>query len=174
MFVKMVIYYLILKLLFFDAFVSYASTKGSFCTNYAAANVGKACAYTISGYNLKGAASQQFIDIIDILALAFTIISIIFFIVFRKRMAKIRDWLDFNTISQDDYTILVEDIPKYIFEEGMTKDEIDFDYKMWLEYIFEEKVKEWLEKINTYTDDKDCQNPIEKDFYKFVYKKYQD
>jgi uncharacterized protein YegP (UPF0339 family) len=129
-FVKMVIYYLILKVLIFDAFTIYASSKGSFCTNYHAANPNKICAYTLSGYNLKSAADQAYLNIVDILALAFTLFSVIFFIVFRKRMSKVRDWLDFSTISQDDFTVLVEDIPKFIFDEGTTKSNIEFEYKL--------------------------------------------
>lgn len=57
-FVKMVIYYLIMKVLIFDAFTVYASSKGSFCSSYHAANPTKICAYTLSGYNLKSAADQ--------------------------------------------------------------------------------------------------------------------
>lgn len=41
-------------------------------------------------------------------------------------MAKVRDWLDFTTISQDDYTVLVEDIPKFIFDEGTTKSNVEY------------------------------------------------
>ena len=106
-FVKMVIYYLILKVLIFDAFTIYASSTGSFCTQYQAVNPTKTCSYTLSGYNLKSAADQAVLNIIDILALAFTLFSVVFFIIFRKRMAKVRDWLDFTSISQDDFTILV-------------------------------------------------------------------
>lgn len=66
------------------------------------------------------------LNILNILALVFTVFSVIFFIVFRKKMAKVRDWLDFTTISQDDYTVLVEDIPKFIFDEGTTKSNVEY------------------------------------------------
>ena len=169
----MVIYYLILKMLIFDAFTVYASSTGSFCNNYHTANPSKTCAYTLSGYNLKSASDQSILSIVDILALAFTIFSVVFFVIFRKRMAKVRDWLDFSTISQDDYTVLVEDIPKFLFDEGTTKSNIEFEYKVELEEVFEARIHEWLRQLHGYTDDKQCKDRIEKDFYKFVFKKFQ-
>ena len=70
----------------------------------------------MSGYNLKNAVNQAAINIIDILALVYVILSIAFFLIFRKKLDEIRDWLDFNIVSQDDFAVLVEDIPTFIFD----------------------------------------------------------
>ena len=115
-FIKAAIFYLILKLLVMDAYTLYSSMKGQYCTHLHAANPKNLCAYTMSGYNLKSAADQHAIDIIDCLALAYTILSVIFFFVFRRKLNTIRDWLDFNVVSQDDFAILIEDVPKFIYD----------------------------------------------------------
>ena len=116
-FIKMVIFYITIKFLIVDAFTIYAGMQGSYCTNLAAHSAHK-CAYTISGYNLKAIADQHFLNIMDILTLVFVVFSIIYFMIFRKSFNKIRDWLDFNIVSQDDFTILVEGIPNIIYDEG--------------------------------------------------------
>lgn len=125
-FVKMVILYLVLKLLVLDAFTLYSSMHGNYCTQLHLANPKHLCAYSLSGYNLNSAANQAAINTIDVLALAFTLLSIIFFLIFRKQLGKIRDWLDFSVVTQDDFAVLVEDIPKFIFDEDTTKDQVKF------------------------------------------------
>ena len=124
-FVKMVIFFLILKMLLIDAYTLYASMNGGYCSQLLSTQH-KTCSYTMSGYNLKSAADQSEINIIDILALAFTLISIVFFIVFRKQLNKMRDWLDFNIVSQDDFTVFVEDIPKFIYDPDTTTSDVSF------------------------------------------------
>ena len=115
-FIKMVIFFLILKFLIVDAYTLYSSLHGNYCANYHT-STGKICAYTMSGYNLKAAADQHLINVIDILALVFVLVSCVFFLVSRKRLNKIRDWLDFNIVSQDDFAVLVEDIPTFIYDD---------------------------------------------------------
>jgi hypothetical protein len=121
-FVKMVIVYLLLKLLVVDAFVFYAGSQGQFChLNFV--KTGATCSYLYSGYNLKAAANQTILNYIDLAALAFTILSCAFFSVFRKKMAKMQDWLDFNETTEDDFTVLVEDIPAFLYSEEYEKDD---------------------------------------------------
>lgn len=172
-FIKMVVFYVILKFVIIDAYTLYASMHGTYCANYLT-STGKICAYTMSGYNLKAAADQHFINIIDILALVFVLMSIVFFLIFRKKLNQIRDWLDFNIVSQDDFAILVEDIPTFIYDDTTTKDEIQFDMKVELEYVFEQKIHEWLTKVVNYKDPKECQGKIEVDFYKSIVPMFAD
>ena len=57
----------------------------------------------------------------NILSLTLTIFSIIYFIVYRKKQARMISWLDRNNKSQKDFSILIEDIPLFIYEKGMKK-----------------------------------------------------
>lgn len=85
---------------------------------------------------MKSAQDQDELEIVDILSLAFTVLSIIFFLVFRKKQYELRDWLDYNEISQDDFTVLIEDVPKFIYEEDTTKEDIDYYYELELKTRF--------------------------------------
>ena len=38
-------------------------------------------------------------------------------------MAKMQDWLDFNETTEDDFTVLVEDIPAFLYSEEYEKDD---------------------------------------------------
>jgi hypothetical protein len=87
-FVKMAIVYLVIRVLVFDAYNLYSSINGQYCQHHQ-------CAYTISGYNLKSAANQSSLNILDIMAFAFSIISIFYFIIFRRHVFKLIQWLDF-------------------------------------------------------------------------------
>ena len=120
--VRVIIFYLILKFLVFDAYTFYASMSGKYCS------INGPCLTTYSGYNLKSAANQSDLDIISYLAFAFVIFSIVFFLIARKQVNKLRDWLDFNEVSQDDFTVLMEDIPKFLYDEAtdtISKEEIE-------------------------------------------------
>jgi hypothetical protein len=118
-----------MKFVVVDAYTLFASMHGNYCANLHT-STGKVCAYTLSGYNLKAAADQHLINIVDILSLVFVILSMIFFSLFRRQLNKIRDWLDFNVVSQDDFSVLVEDIPMFIYDDGTKKDDIAFDMKV--------------------------------------------
>lgn len=102
---------------------------------------------------MKSAQDQDELEIVDILSLAFTVLSIIFFLVFRKKQYELRDWLDYNEISQDDFTVLIEDVPKFIYEEDTAKEDIDYYYELELKTRFEEKLIDWLEEIKDYKND---------------------
>jgi hypothetical protein len=62
----------------------------------------------------------------NILSLTLTIVSIIYFIVYRKKQATMIAWLDRNNKSQKDFSILIEDIPLFIYEKGMKKDQVKY------------------------------------------------
>ena len=126
-FIKMATVYLLIRFLVFDIYNILASKDGHYCASLIGSK--EACAYTISGYNLKSAQDQDALNIIDILSLAFTLISIVFFLIYRKKQFRLRDWLDFNEVSQDDFSVLIEYVPRFIYEEDTTKEEIDYYYE---------------------------------------------
>ncbi len=82
-FIKMAIIYLILRFLVFDLFNIMKSIDGGYCAEVSSSD--DPCAYFRSGYNLKSAKDQDVLNIIDILCLSFTILSIVFFLIFRKQ-----------------------------------------------------------------------------------------
>jgi len=110
-FVKMVILYLALRFLIADLFTIIVSTGGSYCANYNSLNPNNPCTFTVSGYNLKSSSSQQYLNVLDILNFVLTILSMIFFIVYRRVFFKLQNWLDYNDVSQEDFSVLVENIP---------------------------------------------------------------
>lgn len=63
-----------------------------------------------------------------------------FFLIYRKKQFRLRDWLDFNEISQDDFTVLIEYVPRFIYEEDTTKAEIDYYY----EYEIKDRITDKL------------------------------
>ena len=127
-FIKTSILYLLLRVLVVDIYTAYVSQGGHYCETKLSSN--EPCAYTFSGFNLKSAADQDKLNIIDLLNLAFTILSIAVFLIFRKQVFKVRDWLDFNEITQDDYTVLIENIPKFIFDDDTHKHDIGYYYEL--------------------------------------------
>jgi hypothetical protein len=100
MFIKMVVFYLIMRVLIIDVYAIYVSLNGSFCANYAATHTTETCVTILSAYNLKATADQNYLNIIDILSLVFTILSIVYFIIYRKVSLRLQNWLDYNDVSQ--------------------------------------------------------------------------
>ena len=60
-----------------------------------------------SGYNLKSAQDQFFLNIFDYLALVFTIFSIIYFFLYRKYAFRLYMQLDFSIVTQDDFSVMI-------------------------------------------------------------------
>ena len=110
-FAKMAIFYLLLRFLLVDLFTIIVSINGGYCATFAVANVNSPCTFTVSGYNLKSVSGQKYLNILDILNLILTITSMVFFNIYRKIFYKLQNWLDYSDISQEDYSVLIENIP---------------------------------------------------------------
>jgi hypothetical protein len=65
----------------------------------------------------------------DILSLLLTILSIVYFIIYRRKQAQLIGWLDRNNKSQKDFSLLIEDIPLFIHEKNMKKDDVNYNYE---------------------------------------------
>jgi hypothetical protein len=83
-FIKMVIVFLLLRFLVFDIYNIIVSNYGSYCSNYQLTHTTQQCVTVMSGYNLKAAADQSQLNVMDILNLVFTVLAIVLFILFRK------------------------------------------------------------------------------------------
>ena len=113
-FIKAVIIYLIIRMLIFDSANIYFSISGHYC--HSVSKESDNCSYTtISGYNLNHLEDTQALNILDYCSLGLTIISIIYFIWYRKKQARMINWLDRNDKSQQDFSLLIEDIPLFIY-----------------------------------------------------------
>jgi hypothetical protein len=95
----MVIAYLAIRVLIFDAYNLAVSANGQYCQQLIASHSSTLCSYTLSGYNLKATADQQYLNVLDFLAFAYTIVAIIFFIAFRRHIFKMVQWLDFSEVT---------------------------------------------------------------------------
>ena len=83
----MVIVFLLLRLLLFDIAAILMSQNGNYCSNFLKSHTEDYCVlniYLSSPYNLKAASNQSQLNILDILNISLTILSIVFFIILRR------------------------------------------------------------------------------------------
>ena len=130
-FIKMAIIYLLIVFLVVDAYQLIVNILGNYCdknVNLCEGNFfGK-----FSTYNLyEDKTMKGYVYTMDILCLLIVLGSIPFFIAYRKIQYQIYDKIDAENQTQDDYTILVEDIPILDFKTGSSKNNkhsIEFNY----------------------------------------------
>ena len=106
----MIIFYLIFRFIFADGFNLVTNlVVGTYCS----AQTAKQCNHKI--YNQMSKANlrdnEYFLLIQDILNLVVVVISILFFFCYRKKQYHIARVLDENEQTEDDYAILVTNIP---------------------------------------------------------------
>jgi len=107
-FIKIAIFYLILRFLILDAYTIYWSLYGSYCANLHHENYTDLCLLTISGVNLKTLQDQDKLVMLDWLSLGFTFISILYFWYFRYRIKRDYGWMDIcEDVSQENYSLLL-------------------------------------------------------------------
>jgi len=92
---------------------------------------------------------------LDVLNLITIVGSIIFFVRYRQIQYEIYDNIDKSHQTQDDFTVLIENIPIMDFKEGSTllmdKKKIEFDYEQELKSIVEEKIHKWIDWMEEQT-----------------------
>ena len=107
MFAKIVIIYLVMRFLLVDAYTLIVSGKGRFCANFATQHATQLCTFYLSGFNLKSVSSQVYLNVLDILNIVLTLLTMVFFIISRKIITRMQEWLDYADINQEDYSILL-------------------------------------------------------------------
>lgn len=113
----MVILFLLLRFLIFDVATIILSLNGSYCPNQFK-HLGKMCAFTTSGYNLNSIENQDQLNILDILSLVLTVLSIVFLLIYRQVEHDQRNYLKvIPDFSQDKYTVFLENIPTFIYDD---------------------------------------------------------
>lgn len=145
-FIKMCIGYLVLRFLICDAFNMWTSYHGHYCKE----NPSKCSDYFnsyFSSYNKHTPADEHLMNIVDYLNVAVTIVSIIYFYFCRKYLSRINDVLEQSNVSQDDFSLLVEDIPIFVYEEETTTQDVKFEYENFIKDKIEIKIKEWIKQV---------------------------
>jgi len=111
-FIKVVIYFLILKFLIIDVYATFIGVSGTYCSELQKRGETDLCIFTASFVNLKTIEDQKKLVNLDYLSCAFTVVSIVFFLYFRTNMKKYYSWLDnCSEVSQENYSIFLENIP---------------------------------------------------------------
>ncbi len=123
----MCIYYLIMRFLICDAYNMWTSYHGHFCKENPKQCTGDYNSY-LSGYNKHTHQDAGLVNIVDYLNIAVTIGSIIFFYFCRKHQYRVNCILDHRDISQDDFSILVEQVPLFIYDDETTNQNVKFEY----------------------------------------------
>ena len=85
-----------------------------------------------------------------------------------------QNWLDYADISQEDYTILIENVPFFIQDgtQFQKEDELKLEYQ--IKNAIETKIRMWFEVLEIYKDESEITNEVDKDFFRFIYKKYRE
>ena len=81
-----------------------------------------------------------------------TLVTIVYFILYRKAAYKLQNWLDYNDVSQDDFAILVENVPHFLYEKEAKKQDMTYKLELFIKKSIEGKIREWFEELNIYRD----------------------
>lgn len=100
-----------MRIIIFDGFTMLVSLGGHYCIDNP--KICQAFLSKLSGYNLAHRADVYWVEAMDILSLAFTIGSIIFFLTFRRYQHKLNNFLMFSHKGEEEYSIFMYNIPWY-------------------------------------------------------------
>ena len=81
LFIKMVIIFMLIRLVVFDIYNLYLSNLGDYCTGKTGTD---ACVIRLSSYNLKADADQGKLGGLDALSFIYVLVAIVLFVIFRK------------------------------------------------------------------------------------------
>ena len=157
-FIKLVITYLIIRFLLLDVYNLFTNSLGHYCRDFENSVGEKICVNgffsVLSTANKNTIADQDYFFLYDILAFAFTVFSIFFFLYGRIKLLELHELLENWEITEDDYTILIEEIPHIPFEKNDTlvKD-LNLEYKDYLSKIVSRKVRAWLNQMYSYNSE---------------------
>jgi len=126
MFIKMVVIFLLIRLLLFDIYNLYLSNYGNFCNNRTG---NEQCVIRFSAYNLKADGNQQDLPGLDGLSFVYVLVGIVLFVIFRKIINKQKNlFIPFPFFRDNNYTIFLEDIPPFFFDDHTGKNQTDYHY----------------------------------------------
>lgn len=101
----------------------------------------------LSGYNKHASQDGEAMDIVAYLNVGVTVASIIFFYFCRKYQFKLNSILEHSNVSQDEFSIYIENIPIFIYEEETTTDDVKFEYENFIKNKISEEIKKWVAQV---------------------------
>jgi len=106
-----------------------------------------------STYNNATAEGQPYLEFLDIISLVVTFISILFCLYGRVKLYELYWFLEKGDITEDDYTILIEDIPPipYIGNDTLIKD-VNQEYRDFIKKLVTDKIRIWLNSFYSYVN----------------------
>ena len=124
-FYQMILVYLLLRFVIFDIATIVMSRSNNHCANL----TNDPCIITYSGYNLKSDQDQDRLYILDILNAAFVVVALSVFIIFRKMLnAQKNLFVPFPFFKDRNYTILLEKLPPFFYQDKTPKEHADYHY----------------------------------------------
>jgi hypothetical protein len=143
-FLKMIIILLILRFLIFDTFMMIASAQSNYCETTSKTTT---CRITRSGYRLRDPNTQNLLIGVDVLNFVFIIFAMVYFVLFRRLLEKLRQYTRGDEFVERNYTVMVENIPLFFYDEGTPMDKVTYNYRKMIQEAFEGHIKQWQESI---------------------------
>ena len=169
-FIKLVISFLLLRFLILDVYKLWANYHGSVCALGRLDWMDKICTNwlvsVLSTYNNMVADSEILFERIDLLSLIVTVVTIIFFIYGRIKLRQLYWLLQRSDVTEDDFSILIEDIPPIPFmgNDTLIKD-VNQEYKQFIKKIVKSKIRNWINRFYSYSPESDFSSPLDRQFY---------
>lgn len=175
-FVKLLITQLVMRFVIMDAYNLYTNYLGTYCSEPAQVNSKHVCKtlwVDLSATPNKNTFhDQHYFITLDYLNFVLTIVSIIFCLYGRAKLYVLYNQLETWDVTQDDYSVLIEDIPiiPFIRRDARVKD-VNKQYQTFIKKIIESKIRTWLNSFYAYDeDDGTYRNHIDREFFHNVYK----
>lgn len=125
-----------MRLLIVDFYNLLTSFNGKYCALLASkhSKLGRVCTTffidVLSGYNKHAKEDREAMNILAILSLVFVGVAILYLVWYQLDSYKLYYFLENNDLSQDDFTILIENIPSVIHDsEHRTMEQNSFHYR---------------------------------------------
>ena len=132
----MVIVFMVVRFVIVDFYNLVTSFNGKYCALLAAKdyNLGKACTTflidILSGYNKHAKEDREAMNTLAVLSLLFVVVAIAYLIWYQLDSYKLYYFLENNDVSQDDFTVLIENIPSLIYDsQHRTMEQNSFNYR---------------------------------------------
>jgi hypothetical protein len=177
-FVKFLIMLMMLRFFILDAYNLYSNSQGHYCLQSAQVQSTTVCVTpwidNLSTPNKNTPEDSHFFLTGDILNLLFTFVCLFFFIYGRIKLFQLYSMLESWDITEDDYTILVEDIPRIPYEgsDARIKD-VNKEYQAFIRRQIERKIRVWLNSFYNYDENQEeIEDDLSHRFYEDIYKDY--
>ena len=125
----------------------------------------------MSTYNNATTDGQASLEHLDMMSLLMTVVSILFCFYGRIKLYELYWYTEKRGISEDDYTILIENIPPIPFlgNDSLVKD-VNQEYRSFIKKLVSNKIKIWLNSFFSYESEEQIADKVDREFYKIFNK----